>query len=365
MNSSGEPYSFENGVSVKNRLFLAPMTTDSGTEAGGLSEEDLEFLLKRSAGFGAVIVGSHSIAPTGSAFQKGWNSYNPVNHATLKSLVEKVHAFDTKIILQIYHAGRMAQPAFIDYAQPVGPSRVPALRPFASFPREMTEEEIRGVVKAFAEATATAMDLGFDGVELHGANTYLLQQFFSPHSNRHMDEWGGSLEKRMRFPLAVIAACHTVIREKANRPFLLGYRFSPEERETPGIRLKDTRRLLSELSGQPIDYLHVSMDDFRKHSAEGEPLLDSLVQAIPVSLPLIACGNIRSGDDVEAALLKTPLLSVGNAGVIDPDWPKRILEGGDTKQTIKIHERERLGIPKRLWTAISQNPAYFMQRGQG
>lgn len=361
MSSSSEHFSFAGGVTLKNRLLLAPMTTDSGTVEGGLSKEDCEFLLRRSAGFGAVIVGSHSVSPLGSAFQRGWNLYHPANHAALKSLVNQVHAQDTKIILQIYHAGRMAQPAFIGGEQPLAPSRVPALRPFASFPREMTVEEIEEVIQDFEEATATAISLGFDGIELHGANTYLLQQFFSPHSNRREDEWGGSLEKRLRFPLEIVRACHAVMEERAGRPFLLGYRFSPEEIETPGIRLEDTCRLLAALSHLPLDYFHVSLSDFRKLSKNGERIIDVLLQAIPAQVPLIACGNIRTRRDAEAALEKTPLLSVGNASVIDPDWPEKVLrKSEDIKRVLRANEREALAIPRRLWEAISGSPDYFL-----
>ena len=92
----------------------------------------------------------------------------------------------------------------------------------------------------FAQATRRAILAGFDGVELHGANLYLMQQFFSPDSNRRDDIWGGSLEKRERFGLAVTAKVAQTIDKYADRPFLLGYRQSPEEPMTPGITLADS-----------------------------------------------------------------------------------------------------------------------------
>lgn len=111
----------------------------------------------------------------------------------------------------------------------------------------------------FGEATRRAIQAGFDGIELHGANTYLLQQFFSPHSNRRTDKWGGSVEKRMTFALEVIKRVHETVEKYANRPFIVGYRISPEEIEEPGIRMADTLQFIDVLAEQPIDYLHVSM----------------------------------------------------------------------------------------------------------
>ena len=88
--------------------------------------------------------------------------------------------------------------------------------------------------------TRRAIEAGFDGVEIHGANTYLLQQFFSPHSNRRDDQWGGSLEKRMNFPLAIVDAVKQAVAKHAKAPFVVGYRISPEEGTNPGITLEDT-----------------------------------------------------------------------------------------------------------------------------
>lgn len=102
--------------------------------------------------------------------------------------------------MQIYHAGRMAWPEINGGATPISASPVAALRPNAPVPREMTEEQILEMITMFGDATRRAIEAGFDGVEIHGANTFILQQFFSPHSNRREDQWGGSREKRAKFP---------------------------------------------------------------------------------------------------------------------------------------------------------------------
>ncbi|MDO7484775.1 hypothetical protein Q5O89_00200 [Peribacillus frigoritolerans] len=98
-------------------------------------------------------------------------------------------------------------------------------------PRSMSHTEILSTIQDFGRATRHAIRSGFDGVEIHGANGYLIQQFFSPHSNRRRDHWGGSLENRMHFPLAVIAEVKRIRDLYADKEFIIGYRFSPKNRK--------------------------------------------------------------------------------------------------------------------------------------
>lgn len=103
-----------------------------------------------------------------------------------------------------------------------------------------------------------AIQAGFDGVEIHGANGYLLQQFYSGASNRRTDKWGGAREKRMRFPLAVLDAVLEARKESGRNDFIVGYRFSPEEPWDDGLTMEDTLALIDELRKRNLDYLHVS-----------------------------------------------------------------------------------------------------------
>lgn len=103
-------------------------------------------------------------------------------------------------------------------------------------PRALSGEEVEGMIAKFGDGVRRAILAGFDGVEIHGANTYLIQQFYSPNSNQRDDEWGGSRDNRARFPLAVLDITHKMARQYADDAFIIGYRFSPEEMEVPGIR---------------------------------------------------------------------------------------------------------------------------------
>ena len=111
--------------------------------------------------------------------------------------------------------------------QPVSASAVKALRSDSEEPRALSEEEVLQVIEDFTAAAVRAVKAGFDGIEIHGANTYLIQQFFSPHSNRRDDQWGGSLEKRYSFIDQLVNGIIETVNEYTSEPFIIGYRFSP------------------------------------------------------------------------------------------------------------------------------------------
>lgn len=125
-------------------------------------------------------------------------------------------------------------------------------------PRALSEKDILEIIRAFGEATRRAISAGLDGVELHGAHGFLIQNFLSPYFNRREDDWGGNAENRQRFALAVIDEVMQTIKTHATRPFLLGMRLSPEESVAGGLRLGDYYPLVEALIAKGIDYLYLS-----------------------------------------------------------------------------------------------------------
>lgn len=227
----------------------------------------------------------------------------------------------------------MVFPDLID-GQPVAPSAVKALRGFVETPRALTHAEVNAMIDRFLSAIARAIEAGFDGVELHGANTYLIQQFYSPHSNIRQDQWGGSSNNRMRFAKTLVKKAKQLIKEKATQPFLLGYRFSPEEIEEPGIQLHDTLLLLDQLIHHGIDYLHLSSSHVWRSSlrdqTKTEPIIHQLIKKIDQRVPFIAVGQIQTAQDAQAVLdAGIPLFALGKAILLDPDWTETV-----------IHQRE-------------------------
>lgn len=364
MNFANHDFEFRSGIILKNRLLMAPLTTNSATSTGGISEEEAIFFTKRAKGFGAVIIGSHSVSSNGHGFSNSWNIYQKENTASLRQLVRRLQSQGTKVFLQLYHAGRLALPPFIKGNQAIAPSRIPAERGMLSYPRAMSQPEIIQIIGAFQRATLRAIDIGFDGVELHGANTYLIQQFSSPHSNRRTDKWGGSSSNRMRFGSKIIKACYEVIQQYAvSRPFALGYRFSPEEYETPGLRIEDTIEFLKHISQLPLDYLHVSISHYEKTSVfDGQVILPRILACLNPNVPLIACGGIMTHKDVQQVMRQYPLLSVANASLLNLNWAEKIISHSDEiHHKLHISEQQKLYIPDNLWQMMLSNPLIFKE----
>ena len=159
--------------------------------------------------------------------------------------------------------------------------------------REMTKTEILDTITTFGEATRRAIQAGFDGVEIHGANHYLIQQFVSPYYNRRNDEWGTD---RFKFPLAVIDEVIRTVKSHDLENFIVGYRFSPEEPEDGGITMEITESLIKQLRERPLDYLHVSLMDVHSQTREGkytgEERIKLLHGWINGRMPLIGIGSI-------------------------------------------------------------------------
>ena len=325
-----KPYTWNNGLTMKNRLVMAPMTTYSANEDLTVSEGELRYYEARGKTLGMVITAAAAINTQAQAFplqiSAGDDRYVP----SLKKLARAIKVGGARAIIQLHHGGRMNDPSLHeDTSQIVSASAVPAAREGAVTPRAMTVSEIQQTIADFASATRRAIDAGFDGVELHGANTYLLQQFFSPHSNRRTDAYGGTRDKRMQMALETIQACREVIQTHAKEPFLLGYRFSPEELENPGITLEDTVALIESLKRQPLDFLHVSLGRFDQTSIrdanDTRRIVDVIQAALTHDVPLIGVGGIDTRESVVAARqCGYDLVASGMALLADPYWGETI-----------------------------------------
>ena len=332
MTTFDQPLTFKSGVTLANRLMMSPMTTQQSFYNGTVTQEEIHYYAERAKGLGAVITGAANVQATG----KGWPGELSIEADTflpeLGQLARAIQAQGAKAIVQIFHAGRMTHAATLGGTQPVSASAVPAERPDAEVPRELTVPEIQAIVTAFGSATRRAIQAGFDGVELHGANTYLLQQFFSPHSNRRTDDYGGDRTRRYRFIHEVIDAVFAAVDRYATRPFLVGYRVSPEEYETPGIRVADTLWLLKQLGETRLDYVHLSLNDYTRVAKEAEYQDQSLLAyaraALPAT-PLVGVGGVRTRQDVANVLGTADLVAVGQQLLYDPTWAVKLANGAD------------------------------------
>ncbi|MFV2049777.1 NADH-dependent flavin oxidoreductase [Metabacillus sp. YM-086] len=366
-------YTLPNGIELKNRLIMAPMTNFSSHQDGTVTEEEVNYYARRSKGVSMVITACAYITPNGKGFHGEFGADKDEMIPSLEKLATRIKEQGAKAVLQIFHGGRMCPPELVPNGEIVSASDIPAENSGVSTeepdkkPRALTEAEVEDIIQAFGEATRRAIEAGFDGVEIHGANGYLIQQFFSPHSNRREDRFGGSLEKRMTFPLEVVDTVKKVVLEHAKEPFIVGYRFSPEEPETPGITMDETLALVDALSNKGLDYLHVSLFDFFSTPRRGvedltKTRISYLQETINDRVPLIGVGSIYSAEDARKAFeTGVPLLALGRELIIDPDWVQKVSEGKEDEIVTEINKdkQEELVIPDPLWNAIINTPGWF------
>ncbi|MEW5559436.1 flavocytochrome c [Enterobacter asburiae] len=351
------PFTLPNGTELKNRLLMAPMTTCTGYFDGTVTSELVEYYRVRAGSIGTIIVECCFIDDLGLAFPGAIGIDNDEKVAGLAKIATAIKAEGSKAILQIYHGGRMVDPKLIGGRTPVGPSAVAAPREGAATPVALTTEEVAGMVTKFGEGVRRAIQAGFDGVEIHGANTYLIQQFFSPNSNQRTDEWGGSRDNRAKFPLAVLDITHKMVRQYADDSFIIGYRFSPEEMEVPGIRFDDTMFLLEKLAARGLDYLHFSLGASLRSSIvdtqDPTPLIEKFCaqrSEVLAQVPVMGVGGVVNAKDAEEGIDHGyDLIAVGRATIAYPDWAERIANGEELELFIDSTRREALNIPEPLW----------------
>ena len=204
-------------IEVANRIVMAPLTRCRADEAKGDipgSAMNVDYYRQRS-GAGLIISEGTQVSPSGKGYMATPGLYSDAQVEGWKPITQAVHKAGSKIIAQIWHVGRITHPDLTGGAHPVAPS---AIRPHVvaythngkvevPVPHALTAAEIKGVVQQFRQAAANAMRAGFDGVEIHGANGYLVDQFIKDGANQRTDAYGGSIENRCRFALEVVDAC--------------------------------------------------------------------------------------------------------------------------------------------------------------
>ena len=201
-------------LEIPNRVVMAPLTRCRASERRVPNDLMREYYVQRaSAGF--ILTEATSVTPQGVGYPDTPGIWSPEQVAGWQEITEAVHAAGGRIFLQLWHVGRISDPIYLDGELPVAPSAikpegtVSLVRPKKEFetPRALRRDEIPGVVEAYRTGAKHAKDAGFDGVEIHGANGYLLDQFLQTSSNQRTDDYGSSIENRARLMLEVTDAC--------------------------------------------------------------------------------------------------------------------------------------------------------------
>lgn len=348
-----EKYTLNNGIELKNHLFMAPMTTYSANADDTVSDEELWYYKERSSGVGAVITAAAYVSENGKGFPGQISAHNDAYIPSLRKIAQTIKRQGAKAILQLFHAGCQSPVNLVPNGKVVGASSITSTT--QRIPQILTTEEIQQIVKEFYQATYRAIKAGFDGVEIHGANTYLIQQFYSGFTNNRTDIYGGTEEKRLRLPLEVLSAVNFAKARFSIKDFIVGYRFSPEEKEEAGITLDQTLNLVDALADEKLTYLHVSLKEItaqpNRYSGEETTIVEALQHKINGRVPLIAAGSIYTISDLQkAAKTTTDLVAIGRALLIEPHWVEKIQNDEKVNTQLNIHAPEAL--PQNLLRAL-------------
>jgi len=308
------------GLTLRNRIVMPPMQTGRATVKGAVTDRLISFYVRRSAALGLLIVEHSYVSAGGKLSPKQLGIYNDELIDGLEKLSARIHAVGTPIVVQITHAGGVANRQIIG-AEPAGPSATRNAR-------ELTRSEIEALVEEFAVAAERAIKAGFDGVELHGAHGFLLNQFSSPLLNKRGDEYGGSLENRMRFPLMVVEK----VRE-SSRGRLLLYRLGADDLDPNGTRVEDSATFATKLEQYGVDVIDVSgglcgSEPKQLRNVKGYFVPQAYEIKRAVKAPVIGVGGITDAEYADKLVRdgKVDLVAVGRALWKDPKWAEKAVE---------------------------------------
>ncbi|MDF2593262.1 MAG: NADH:flavin oxidoreductase/NADH oxidase [Clostridia bacterium] len=316
-------------LTLNNRLVLPPMATSKAEADGQVSQGIIDYYAEKSeGGYISLIIIEHSfIMPVGKASEQQMSIAEDRMIPQLKRLAEVIHKNGSKAVMQINHAGSAATMEVIG-TTPVGPSAVPNPRR-GNIPKELTTAEIADIVQGFKEAARRVKEAGFDGVEIHSAHGYLLNQFFSPLTNKRTDEYGGDIFGRIHIHIQIIEA----VRIEVGDDFPILLRLGASDFMDGGITIEDSQIAAREFEKAGISMLDIS-GGFSGYNvaelAEKQGYFAPLTEAIKrvVSIPVILTGGITDINAAEKLLAegKTDLIGVGRAILKDSKWAQRSIE---------------------------------------
>lgn len=311
-------------LSLKNRLVMPPMATSKCNEDGTMSNGLLEYYDEKSRGghIGLIITEHSYISQEGMVRKKQLSVSSDEMVDGLKKLADTIQKNGSKAVLQINHAGSSAKKE-VTGLQVVGPSTVYAPDSLEEIlTRELTKEEIGKITMQFKDAAQRAKASGFDGVEIHSAHGYLLNQFYSPLSNTRNDEYGGNLEGRIRFHLEVIKA----VREGVGEDYPILLRLGAADYMDGGSDIEDAKAAAMAFEKASVDVLDISggFCGYVRPGVTEEGYFFPLTEEIKkvVSIPVILTGGIIHAETADKLLNegKADLIGVGRAIYMDSSW---------------------------------------------
>lgn len=339
---------FETGkignVTLKNHLVMSPMGCGLANMDGTPSEEMIAYYEERAIGGVGLIIPEITRVndTTGAGLLRQLSVSKDKHIQPLSVLAERIHVHGAKIFIQLHHPGRETVSALLGGAPVVAPSAIPC-KLVQQETRELSVEEIKQLMEQFVEGAKRVMLAGCDGVELHAAHGYLLQEFLSPYTNKRTDAYGGSFENRLRFLLEIIAG----IKRECGSNFPVGVRLTVEEfLDKTGVKedyihLKDGILIAKALEEAGVDFLDVSCGLYETGMTCVEPISfpqgwrkEMLLRVKEaVNIPVIGVSVIRDPKVAEQFLQEhiVDFVSMGRSFIADPDWPRKAMQGQEAK----------------------------------
>lgn len=323
-------------TTFRNRIIMPSMVTNYAGRNGEVSEKLIRYHEARAlGGVGLNMLEATSVHDSGRSYFPGVSIASDDYIRGLSHLTDAVHKAGGLAGVQLHHAGRLVRPDASGQAIPLV-SFVPGRTAYDNS-RVLDTEDIYMLIDAYAEAARRAREAGFDVIEIHGAHGYLIAQFMSPLFNQRTDEFGGSYEGRMRFPLEVIRR----VRETAGDDMVLFFRLSSEELLPGGIDVDLSCRIARDVAEAGIDLVHVSVGLAETNEFTGPP------PCLPEGWNAGSAGRIRAALDGRALVSvagriltratadrilnagQADMVTMGRALIADPDLPVKLAEGRD------------------------------------
>lgn len=332
---------------LKNRIGVAPMTRMSSQQDSVPRQDVLDFLVRRAENGSAVVYTEAIVTDYESAqgypgqarilTQRQIDAWRPV--------VAKIKAAGALAIMQIFHCGRMGWPEVNPAGRIMAPSAMapaqdnPLTGEPYPVPDEMSMFDIEQVINGFVRTAQGAVAAGFDGIEIHGAHGYLINQFLSAYSNRRTDGYGGSPENRYRFTHEVIQAVDAVIPDET----LLLFRISNWGVADMEVSLfadrKEYQTIIGLLAKEPLDAISVSTYRFDDEAFGTGRTMAALTREV-TSLPLFICGQIHDRTSAEKALAEADMILSAKSLLLNPDWVADVREG----KSLPLHSSEEANV---------------------
>jgi 2,4-dienoyl-CoA reductase-like NADH-dependent reductase (Old Yellow Enzyme family) len=315
MSNLFQPLQFKSGTSLKNRFMLAPLTNTQSHTDGRLSDDEYHWLTMRAkGGFGLTMTCAAHVQAVGQGFPGQLGIFGDEHLEGLTRLAQGIKMEDSLAVVQLHHAG-MRSPAELIGQAPVCPSDHGETGATG-----LTTAAVEQLIEDFICAAERAEKAGFDGVEIHGAHGYILAQFLSGTINQRQDQFGGSIENRMRPITEIIQG----VRSRCRPDFLLGLRLSPERFDVHLPDIIQVAKLV--LAAGKIDFLDMSLwDSFKEPEDEafkGRLLLSYFTELERGDVALGIAGKLRNPDEVNQAMASgIDFVMLGRAAILHHDFP--------------------------------------------